>query len=140
MNTAPIVLVDDDEEDKYLFEEVLQELGFLNPLIWFNHSEKALRYLKQTTQPHLLIICDMNLPGLSGIEFKKHIDQDPELRKKAIPFVFYSTSVDQQTVNRAYTEMTVQGYFKKSGSYDETKRVVKLMLDYWTHSRHSNST
>ena len=69
---------------------------------------------------------------------KVRIDQDPQLRQKSIPFVFYSTGVDQRAINEAYTKMTVQGFFQKSNSYQEIKKTIKMVIDYWMECKHPN--
>lgn len=136
---GPIILVDDDREDEELFREVLRDLDIPNELVYFNTSSKAFEYLKNTPDNPLIIISDINLPLQSGIEFKRQIEEHPQLRSKSIPFIFFSTSTDKRVVDLAYKEMTVQGFFKKSTSYEDLKRVIKLMIDYWQTCKHPNS-
>jgi response regulator RpfG family c-di-GMP phosphodiesterase len=109
-----------------------------NKLVWFNNCKDAYGYLKSTSEQPFLIFSDVNLPGLTGFDFKKQIDEDIELRKKSIPFLFYTTGVNQDTVNKAYTEMTVQGFFKKENTYEAIKKDIKVILDYWENCRHPN--
>lgn len=137
--TGPIILVDDDPEDVELLREVLNTLGIQNKLINFNVCSKAFDYLKITTDHPFLIISDINLPIQNGIEFKRQIDEDPQLRAKSIPFIFLSTSVDEKAVNVAYKEMTVQGFFQKPVSFTGFITLVKLVIDYWKLCRHPNS-
>ena len=139
MVSGPIIIIEDDQDDRDIIEEVLKELSIPNETIWFTRCLNAFDYLKTHTNQPFLIFCDINLPGLSGIELKKQIDADKELRKKSIPFVFLSTSADKKYVNEAYTEMTVQGYFQKANSYDETKKNVKAILEYWKICKHPNA-
>lgn len=138
-HAGPIILVDDDPEDEELLREVLNNLGIQNKLIHFDVCPKAFDYLKKTTDTPFLIISDINLPIQSGIEFKRQIDADPQLRSKSIPFVFLSTSIDENTVNVAYKEMTVQGFFQKPITFNEFTTVIKLLMDYWKHCRYPNS-
>ena len=136
---GPIILADDDPDDKEFFADVLKELGIQNPLVHFQTALEAFDFLKTTSSHPFIIFSDVNLPKLSGLEFKRRIDDDPELRKKSIPFVFYSTSVDQRSVNEAYTKMTVQGFFQKGSSIETLKKDLKLILDYWSLCRHPNA-
>jgi len=138
MRSGPIIVVEDDIDDKEIFDAALQELQSTNKIIWFNNCDDAWDYLKKTTDSPFIIFSDVNLPKKSGLEFKKQIDEDKQLRKKSIPFVFYSTSVNQDTVNDAYTKMTVQGFFQKSNRFEEMKQTIKLVLDYWRVCRHPN--
>lgn len=137
--SAPIVIVDDDKDDQDLFHDILRELGIHNKLIFFERSARAFEYLKTTTDVPFIIISDVNLPEQSGIEFKRSIDEDPLLRQKSIPFVFLSTSIDKIAVDRAYKEMTVQGFFQKKSNYGELKSIFRMIMDYWKECRHPNS-
>ncbi len=139
MKPGPIILIDDDEDDKDVFLDILQELKIPNPVVWFENCDDAFSHLKNSTEQPLIIFCDLNLPGLAGIDYKRKIDQDTELRKKSIPFVFCSTSTDQKAVNDAYTQMTVQGFFQKPNSYTEYKEMVRLIMDYWDQCKHPNT-
>ena len=139
MKSGPIIVVEDDADDRDVFEEILKELEIPNSVIWFKACNDAFNYLNQTTEQPFIIFCDVNMPGLNGIEFKRKIDNDPHLRRKSIPFVFYSTSINQRTINEAYTQMTVQGFFQKKNSYSELKKIIKLILDYWNVCSHPNT-
>jgi response regulator RpfG family c-di-GMP phosphodiesterase len=136
---GPIIIVEDDPDDKHILEEVLQDLHIMNKLIWFIKTAEAFLYLKTTPEHPFIIFCDVNLPGQNGVDFKRQIDNDEELRKKSIPFIFYSTSIDQKAVNEAYTKMTVQGFFQKGHTYKEIKTTIKLIVDYWEACRHPNA-
>jgi CheY-like chemotaxis protein len=139
MKTGPIILIDDDRDDKDVFLDILNDLKVSNPIIWFQNCDDAFSYLKTTSEQPFIIFCDLNLPGISGIECKRQIDDNEELRKKSIPFVFCSTTADQKTVNEAYTKMTVQGFFKKKNTYSELKETIRLIVAYWEECKHPNS-
>lgn len=136
---GPIIIVEDDADDKNILEIILAELNVSNKIIWFTNGDDTYDYLKNTTEQPFIIICDINLPRKSGIEFKSELDSDKQLRKKSIPFIFYSTSIDQKTVNDAYTKMTVQGYFQKNPAYKEIKETIKVIIGYWQLCTHPNS-
>ncbi len=138
MKSGPIIIIIEDD-DKDILEEVLKELNITNKLVWFQNNEDAFQYLKNLVDQPFLIINDVNLPGQSGIEFKKQLDQDEQLKKKSIPFIFYSTSAEPKYVNDAYLNMTVQGYFEKGNSYQDVKNTLKLILEYWKVCSHPNS-
>lgn len=136
---GPIVLIEDDLDDEGIFKEVLKELNLSNKLVSFTRAKDAFHYLKTSEERFSVIFSDVNLPGQSGLELKREIDNDHELRVKSIPFIFYSTSIAQHAVNEAYIEMTIQGFFKKENSFEEIKRTIKLILEYWQLCRHPNS-
>lgn len=134
--TGPIILIEDDHDDEDIFRTALEELEVQNELIWFSTTHDAFNYLCRTTGQPFLIFCDVNLPRESGVEFKKKVDEDPILRTKSIPFLFYSTSVDKKTVNEAYSEMTIQGFFRKAHSYTQVRDQLQLVIAYWMQCEH----
>lgn len=136
---GPIVLIDDDEDDLNIYREVLTGLTGENSLVTFENATHAYEYLLITEDQPFAIICDVNLPGLSGLEFKKQVDSNEFLRRKSIPFIFMSTSVNQASVNKAYIEMSVQGFFKKPSSMDEMRRLFEVIIAYWKDCKHINS-
>lgn len=136
--TGPILIIEDDKEDKEILEEVLLDLNVKNPIIWLENTEEAYKYLCAATESMFIIFCDINMPGKNGLELKLKIDEHEELRKKSIPFIFYSTSANQKDVNDAYAKMTVQGFFQKGNDYNEMKKVIQLILDYWTLCKQPN--
>ena len=136
---GPIVIVEDDLDDQEMVQEAMEELGIKNKLVFFDRAVKAFDFLKSVREQPFLILSDVNLPIQNGIEFKRQIDEDNDLRRKSIPFVFYSTAVDKNSVDTAYQELTVQGFFKKKNTYDELKKDLKLIVDYWKTCKHPNS-
>ncbi|MBC7849754.1 MAG: response regulator [Chitinophagaceae bacterium] len=136
---GPIILVDDDGDDQEIMIRVLEELKVPNKLLIFNDCGAALLYLRKTDEQPFLIICDINIPGQNGIEFKTEIDEDPQLRDKSVPFIFFSTSASQPVVDIAYKKLTVQGFFKKPENFPEVKRLINRVVEYWSDCKHPNS-
>jgi len=133
---GPIVLIEDDTDDKQVFEMMLKDIGVKNPLKWFRNTKEGTEYLNETDEKPFLLFCDINLPGDNGLQFKKSIDENKVIRRKSIPFIFYSTSAQQSTVNEAYLELTIQGFFQKEGDYNENKENIKCIVHYWMRCRH----
>ncbi|MBA4851319.1 response regulator [Emticicia sp. BO119] len=138
MTTRPIILIEDDIDDKKFLEEAFIELSIKNPLLWFDTCKAAKNFLKSTTDQPFIIFCDINLPGQSGIELKREIDASEELREKTIPFVFYTTTANQDYIKEAYTKLTVQGFFQKSHDFEQTKKDIQLIVEYWKRCLHPN--
>lgn len=136
---GPIILIENDKEDLELFSTTLQDLEIDNQLRTYIDCREALEYLRNTQERPFIIFCDMNMPLMTGLEFKRSIDSDPYLRKKSIPFIFYSTSAEQKDVDTAYMELTIQGFFEKPFSYLDIRKRIKCILEYWDHCRHPNS-
>ena len=135
---GPLIIVDDDIDDEEIVREALTELAVPNKVHYFSNGETALQYLQTTAEQPFLILCDVNMPKMGGIELKRQIDADPELRSKSIPFIFFTTTVDEGAVVESYTTLTVQGFFRKSNRYEELKDILSLITNYWKHSYHPN--
>jgi CheY-like chemotaxis protein len=139
MKNGPILLIEDDEDDAILFKDIVYELHLPNKLIWFSDSTNALEHLQKTSEQPFIIFCDVNMPKCNGIELKREIDANSELRKKSIPFTFYSTAVNQNIVIEAFTKLTVQGFFLKRSTYAEAKSMLQAIFAYWSMSQDPNS-
>ena len=137
-NTAPVVIVDDDEEDQEILTEVFKTLGIPNELKFFAEGRPVLDYLRTTADKPLIILTDINMPGMNGLELRAEICKDDYLRHKSIPFVFLTTSDGGGILQRVY-EMQVQGFFQKASTFEEIKRQVQLIIDYWKECRHPNT-
>ncbi len=136
--SGPLVLIDDDPDDMGLLLDVLKRIGVEGPFRLFDDCSDAMEYLKSTTEDPFLIICDVNLPVMSGLEFRRAINSDDYLRKKSIPFVFLSTAAMKAQVLEAY-DLTVQGYFVKPFTMSEMEKTLTSILNYWYHCVHPNS-
>ncbi|PLK44972.1 response regulator [Emticicia sp. TH156] len=139
MKKRPILLIEDDIDDKNFIEEAFKDLNIENPILWFETCIDAKEFLLETFEQPFLILCDINLPRKSGIELKREIDTNERLREKSIPFLFYTTTANQDFVREAYTKLTVQGFFQKNHSYEQTKNDIKLIYDYWSRCIQPNS-
>ena len=138
INKGPIVYIDDDQDDQALFQMAVESLQIPNALRLFSNGLEALHYLETTEEKPLLILCDINMPLMSGIELRKHINQTEYLRRKAIPFVFYTTGVNSKLVEIAY-DHTVQGFYEKARSYANLQQQIRLLVEYWENCLHPNS-
>ncbi|MCE7066983.1 response regulator [Dyadobacter sp. CY326] len=125
-----IIVIEDDLDDQFVLEEVFRELGYPNERMYFSDGLKALDYLYTTDQRPFIIISDINLPQLNGLELRRKVQTDAELSLRCIPYVYFTTAINQQAVIDAYST-SAQGFFVKPGAYDEIKQTIKVMLDYW---------
>jgi CheY-like chemotaxis protein len=135
---GPIVIVEDDIDDQDIMKEILQSLKISNEILFFANGIDALNYLHGTTQQPFLILCDVNLPKMNGFEFRSKIHDNEYLRKKSIPFIFFSTNAGPDAVQKAY-DLTVQGFFVKSSSLEEIQQIITMIINYWTHCKHPNN-
>jgi len=79
----------------------------------------------------------MEMPKMTGMEFKKAIDSDPELKTKSIPFIFTTFSTTKEKTTEAY-DYRVQGYFKKTYTVDEQAEMLDIIIKYWIICLHPN--
>ncbi len=137
--SGPIIIIEDDYDDQEIIGDTLKELEISNNILFFTNASEGFNYLKTTKEQPFLIICDINLPGINGLEFKNQIDNDRHLRQKSIPFVFLTTTANRDAVNKAFTEMTVQGFFEKTSSLSELKKMLNAIIQYWQISKNPNT-
>ena len=137
--SGPIIVIDDDLDDQEILKAAAEELNIPNRFQFFTRCNHAFEYLQTTEEQPFLILCDINMPLMTGIEFKKQIDDDKKLRKKSIPFIFFSTAADKSVIDEAFIELTVQGFFKKSYSITELKKTIIVILEYWQLCKHPNA-
>lgn len=135
---GPIVIIDDDIDDRDMIGAMLEELNLINAIRDFENGQVALDYLLTTLESPLLILCDINMPIMNGLELRDQIDADPYLKKKSIPFIFLTTSDSPIQVRQAYNG-TIQGYFKKCNSFQEGKDHLELVINYWKLCLHPNN-
>jgi len=135
--TGPIIVIEDDKDDQELLNTVFKELIFNNEIIFFGEGEKALDYLIKSAVEPFLILSDINMPRLNGIELREKIHTNEDLRIKCIPYLFFSTSAEQKFVVDAYSK-SVQGFFVKPNSFDKLKRTIKIIIEYWQECESPN--
>ncbi len=137
MKNGPIILVEDDMDDQEIIIDALQTLGLQNEIKTFDTGQKALDFLKKMEKQPFLIISDVNLPVMNGLQLKFEIQKNELLRAKSIPFIFLTTSGDKKAVEEAY-ELQAQGFFVKEITYEGINKQLRGIIDYWKNCRHPN--
>lgn len=135
---GPILIIDDDKDDCELIMIALQQLNISNAVRCFENGKHALDYLQATPDKPFLIFCDINMPVMDGLELRRQISLDPQLRNKSIPFIFLSTTANPVPIKEAY-EMSVQGFFVKGKTVEEIRQLVKEIVSYWSRCKHPNN-
>jgi CheY-like chemotaxis protein len=128
--SGPIIIIEDDMDDQEILGEIFKELPYKNELIFFGDSMEALEYLTDTDVEPFLVLSDINMPKLSGMELREKVHNNEDLRLKSIPYLFFSTSAEQSHVIDAYSR-SIQGFFVKPSSYDKLKSVLVKIVEYW---------
>lgn len=129
-----ILLVEDDEVDVMNVQRALKKNNITSPLYRAANGIEALTMLRSnqvlTTDPlrRLLILLDLNMPKMGGLEFLKELRADPTLRH--LPVVILSTSKQDDDLATAY-EYNVAGYILKPVTYSNFVETIDILNRYW---------
>lgn len=128
-----ILLVDDNPHDAFLLRESLKRFARPCHVDWVADGAAALDYLYQrgahagTPHPHLILM-DLNMPQLDGLETLRIIKGDPELR--VIPAIMVSSSSAEGEVRRSY-QAYANAYVRKPVSLEDSARLVQALEAFW---------
>ena len=122
-----ILLVEDDEIDVKALRWAFDKLKIANPLVVAKDGVEAWEVLQTLPRPYL-IITDINMPRMNGIELLRKIRQSDDFRD-SIVFAL-TTSNDEQDKIDAY-ELNVAGYMLKSDMGTSFTRAISLIDNYW---------
>jgi len=125
MQYTSILLIDDDNDDRFFFKTAVSELDERIKCDTLNSAIDALNSLKRSPAlPHLIFL-DLNMPMMSGFEFLKLLKSEP--RYAAIPVIIYSTSSNPDDVQKA-KHLGASAYFCKPSSYiDLYEKLTKIL-------------
>lgn len=128
--TGPVVIIEDDADDQDVLKEIFVKLDYPNEILFFKDGQDALDYLQNTDRLPFLILSDINMPRLDGFALRSKIKTDAALQIKCIPYLFFSTAINQQAVIDAYS-MSVQGFFVKENKMAELEQTIRVIMEYW---------
>lgn len=135
--SGPVVIIEDDLDDQYILAKVFKELNYENKVIFFEDSVQALEFLTDTDIEPFLVISDINMPKLNGLELREKIVNNEDLRLKSIPYLFFTTSAEQKDVIDAYSR-SIQGFFVKANNYGKLKNTIEKIVAYWQECESPN--
>jgi len=128
----PILLVEDDKVDAMTVKRALKEIQVPNQLNITTNGEEALEYLQNSdNELPIIILLDLNMPKMNGIEFLKVMKQDPNIKR--IPVVVLTTSQEEQDKIESYN-LGVAGYVHKPVDYDHFVDAMRIINQYWNIS------
>jgi CheY-like chemotaxis protein len=127
---GPIIVIEDNAADQRIFTEIFKNLEFENKLCFFSDGLLALKFLNETKEVPFLIISDINMPKMTGFELRQQIHENAALSLKCVPFLFFSTGSDKDSVETAYA-MSVQGFFRKPAGIEELENTMRKIMEYW---------
>jgi CheY-like chemotaxis protein len=127
---GPVVIIEDDPDDQDFLTEIFQKLNYQNKILFFFDGQEALEYINATNDLPFLILSDINMPKLNGFALREKLKTDEKLSNKCIPYLFFSTALNQKSVIDAYSQ-SVQGFFVKQNSMDELEKTISVIMEYW---------
>ena len=125
-----ILLVEDDEVDVMNVQRAFRTNRIANPLFVAENGEQALQMLRggQVPSERRLVLLDLNMPRMNGIEFLRALRADPELRLTTV--VVLTTSNDERDRVDAY-QLNVAGYILKPVTFHRFVDLVGALDRYW---------
>jgi CheY-like chemotaxis protein len=127
---GPVIVIEDDLDDQDFLKEVFLKLSYSNELLFFKDGDAALEFLNHSDAIPFLILSDVNLPKHDGFALRSKIKMDAQLQLRCIPYIFFSTALNQKAVIDAYG-MSVQGFFVKQTTMDELEKTITVIMEYW---------
>jgi CheY-like chemotaxis protein len=128
--SGPIIIIDDDLDDQMILGEIFTELRVQNEIFYFVNGIEAYAFLVKTKHQPFIILSDINMPKLNGIELRDKVHNNAQLNLKCIPYLFFTTASEQKVVVDAYSK-SVQGFFVKPQRYEELRRIINNIIEYW---------
>jgi CheY-like chemotaxis protein len=131
-----ILLADDDEEDRMLTSDALNESRVVNDLRFVEDGEDLMDYLyrrgkydtpESAPRPGLILL-DLNMPKKDGREALKEIKADPDLRR--IPIVVLTTSKAEEDIYRTY-DLGANSFIAKPVKFESLVALMKEIKRYW---------
>lgn len=124
-----VLLIEDDAIEVMKFNRVLTTLKMNHKIIEANNGEEALKILKEKEIIPDIIILDLNMPKINGIEFLHILKNDDYL--KYIPAIILTTSNNHRDVMECY-KIGIAGYVLKPLKYEDYVERIQKMLAYWS--------
>lgn len=127
---GPVIIIEDDADDQEFLTEIFQKLNYQNKVLFFFDGQEALDHINSTDDLPFLILSDINMPKLNGFALREKLKTDEKLSNKCIPYLFFSTAVNQKSVVDAYSQ-SVQGFFVKQNTMAELEKTIAAIMEYW---------
>ena len=129
----PILLIEDDRLDILMVKRALQDIHVDNPLHVAEDGEVALDFLRNCMNcKPALILLDLDMPRMGGLEFLEIVKNDPELR--TLPVIILTTSQEEQDRFKGL-DLGAAGYMVKPLNYDDFTGMLQTIFQYWSLSK-----
>jgi CheY-like chemotaxis protein len=130
MNTAlKVLLIEDDTIEVMKLNRAMTSLNLKHQISEANNGEDALHILQKKEILPDIILLDLNMPKINGIEFLNILKKDDTL--KYIPTIILTTSNNQRDLLECY-KIGVAGYVLKPLKYEDYVTKIETLLSYWS--------
>lgn len=128
-NAVTIVMIEDDEGHARLIEKNIRRAGVLNDIVHFMDGARAFAYFKELRKHPpgarpVLVLLDLNLPDVSGVDILEHLKTDEALRRA--PVIVLTTTDDQTEVQRCY-DLGCNVYITKPVDYEQFAMAIRQL-------------
>lgn len=131
VHSVSIVMIEDDEGHARLIERNIRRAGVNNEIVPFRDGTSALAYLlgpdgsgEASARRHLLILLDLNLPDMTGIDILEKVKANPHTKRS--PVVILTTTDDSREVQRCY-DLGANVYITKPVNYDGFANAIRQL-------------
>ena len=133
----PVLLVEDDNVDAMTVKRAMRDLHVEHSVIRSVNGEEAMKYLTNPdNEKPFVILLDLNMPKMNGIEFLKVAKADDKLKR--IPAIVLTTSKDDQDRFKTF-QLSIAGFIVKPVDYIKFVEAMKIVNLYWTLSELPNT-
>jgi two-component system response regulator len=128
MATSTVLLVEDNPDDEQLILRALKQTGISDTIEVARNGREAVDYLLSVATPPRLVMLDLKLPKMGGLEVLQALRLDNKTRM--IPVVVFTSSIEKTDVLTSY-DLGANSYIRKPVDYRQLTDVVKLIVSYW---------
>lgn len=133
MNTnGPIVIIDEDDFEVGMLREVIEDLGYSNPIVAIPNAKNALETLRNSEKP-FMVLSAINMKSINGFQLRDEILKEKELSRKCAPFIFYSAHATEDTCREVFNRQA-NGFIHDINDYSKLQESIDLVLKYWKMS------
>ncbi|OGU07369.1 MAG: histidine kinase [Geobacteraceae bacterium GWC2_58_44] len=131
-----VLVVDNNEDEAHFTRLALQRVGVISPVQTVSDAEEALSYLTgqgshadpESRPPPVLLLLDLQLPGISGLELLAWLRRQPVLKR--LPVIVLTSAGEPGQMNRAY-ELGCNSYLVKPSSFNALLVMMQSLVQYW---------
>ncbi|TVZ27831.1 response regulator receiver domain-containing protein [Gillisia sp. Hel_I_86] len=124
-----ILLIEDDFIEVMKMNRAITGLNLPHNIIEATNGEEAMEALQQTNQLPDIILLDLHMPKINGIEFLEMLKSNSDLRQ--IPVIILTTSGNHKDLMECY-KIGISGYIVKPLKYEDYVEKIRVVFDYWT--------